>query len=89
MRRFISMLHMDAGGRAESRARALAPNSNELPDLRTAPAGIIQMLALSAGASIVILATAICFLVLDIRDQTHFLIGAAAFSAGWNAATYS
>ena len=74
------MLHMDAGGRAESRARELAPNSGHSADQRAAPAGLIQILALSAGAAIAILATAICLLVLDIRDQTYFLIGAAVLS---------
>ena len=74
------MLHMDAGGRAESRARQLASNSSRTADQRPTSAAIVQMLALSAVASIAILATAICFLVLDIREQTYFVIGAAALS---------
>jgi len=74
------MLHMDAGGRADSRERELAPISDHSADRRTAPAGIIQTLALSAAAAIAISATAICLLVLDIHDQTYFLIGLAVLS---------
>jgi diguanylate cyclase (GGDEF)-like protein/PAS domain S-box-containing protein len=74
------MLHMDAGGRADSRERELAPNSDHSADRPTAPAGITQTLALSAAAAIAISATATCLLVLDIRDQTYFLIGAAVIS---------
>jgi diguanylate cyclase (GGDEF)-like protein/PAS domain S-box-containing protein len=75
MRRFISMLHLDAGGRAESRGRAFACDSSNSSNQKILSDKRTTLLVIATIAAVV---SAICLVSLDVQNATKILVAASA-----------